>query len=517
MTNAQTIELGHIDDFRLGGLLVRPPLRQIIAPDGTGQSLEPRLVQVLVVLARADGAVVTRKDLIDTCWGGRIVGDDAVNRVILQLRRVAERMTRDSQCAGFRIDTIIGVGYRLVADETLAIETVADPEPGQGATSSKLDRRLLLAGLGGGALLALSGGILWWRTRPSKVAPLLDQANLAIQQGTTEGTEQAIGLLRRATATQPDHADAWGMLALSYAVAAQSRSDALQDDFRARAKEAADRAEALEATNPHAALSRTILIPQLGRWGEIERSLDAVAATHPDSFPLLMARGLLLLSVGRCREAAAALDRARTVSPPTPALMHSHVQSLWAAGRRDEADRAMAEAFALYPSHFAVWFMRYHLLLFTGRAREARFQVENSEGRPSGVADEDFAILAQVASAMDRQVAVGETVEAIAQGARRGAGYAENAIQYTAALGAAEAAFDIANAYFFDRGFSIGARRFSQQQRTYTHRDDRRTRFLFLPSTGSLRTDPRFDRLTLELGLAKYWQEAHVRPDFEAL
>lgn len=504
MTQAQPVELGRIDDFRLGGLLVRPPLRQVVGPDGVVQSLEPRLVQVLVVLARAEGGVVTRKDLIDTCWGGRIVGDDAVNRVILQLRRLAER----TEGAGFHIDTIIGVGYRLVAGEAPAV--VASPT----VTSVSAGRRLLLAGLGGGAVLAAGAGVLWWRSQPSKIAPLLDQASLAVQQGTAEGNEQAIGLLRQATATQPDHADAWGMLALSYAVAAQSRSDTLKDDFRARAREAAGRSRALALNNPNAALAEAILMPQHGRWGEIEQRFDAVAKTHPDSLPLLMARGLLMMSVGRCREAAAALDRARAVSPPTPALMHTHVQSLWAAGRRDEADRAMADAFALYPSHFAVWFMRYHLLLFTGRAREALFQVENAEGRPPGVADADFALLARVAASAAGQGSVRNAVATVYAAARRGSGYAENAIQYAAALGAHDTAFEIIDAYFFGRGFTVDARRFSPQQRTYTHADDRRTRFLFFPSTAPLRGDDRFSRLTRELKLDDYWAAKRVRPDY---
>ncbi|WP_297695100.1 hypothetical protein, partial [Phenylobacterium sp.] len=42
--------------------------------------LEPRVMQVLVALARERGEIVSRDDLIASCWAGRIVGEDAINR-----------------------------------------------------------------------------------------------------------------------------------------------------------------------------------------------------------------------------------------------------------------------------------------------------------------------------------------------------------------------------------------------------------------------------------------------------
>jgi TolB-like protein len=79
-------------------------------------SLQPRSMQVLIVLARAAGAVVTRDTLAATCWGGRAVGDDVINRVIHLLRALADR----AGAHGFTIHTIAKVGYRLVAAEPAA-------------------------------------------------------------------------------------------------------------------------------------------------------------------------------------------------------------------------------------------------------------------------------------------------------------------------------------------------------------------------------------------------------------
>src|SRR5262245_32582591 len=64
-------------------------------------------MQVLVVLARRRGQVVSRDQLIEECWAGRVVGEDAINRCIARVRRLAEAH------GGFSIETIARVGHRL--------------------------------------------------------------------------------------------------------------------------------------------------------------------------------------------------------------------------------------------------------------------------------------------------------------------------------------------------------------------------------------------------------------------
>src|SRR5882724_1878528 len=103
------IYLAHEADFCLGGLTVSPSSREVTR-GGQREALEPRVMQVLVALYRAKGTVVSRDDLITRCWEGRIVGEDAINRAIWRLRKLAEA---DGD-ANFTIETIPRVGYRLV-------------------------------------------------------------------------------------------------------------------------------------------------------------------------------------------------------------------------------------------------------------------------------------------------------------------------------------------------------------------------------------------------------------------
>jgi TolB-like protein/DNA-binding winged helix-turn-helix (wHTH) protein/tetratricopeptide (TPR) repeat protein len=103
------MNLAREPSFRLGAIEVRPATREIIHADGR-ETVEPRVMSVLVHLAQAGGLVVTRDDLTVACWEGRVVSDDAINRVISRVRKLADLTGgRD-----FTLETITKVGYRLV-------------------------------------------------------------------------------------------------------------------------------------------------------------------------------------------------------------------------------------------------------------------------------------------------------------------------------------------------------------------------------------------------------------------
>src|SRR5262245_36440178 len=103
------MDLAAEPQFRLGSLTIRPSTREIAYPGGR-ETIEPRVMEVLLVLVRAKGEVVSRDRLVETCWEGRAVSEDAINRVISRVRKVAELTDgRD-----FTLETIPKTGYRLV-------------------------------------------------------------------------------------------------------------------------------------------------------------------------------------------------------------------------------------------------------------------------------------------------------------------------------------------------------------------------------------------------------------------
>jgi len=108
------VDLAHEPDFALGGIEVRPSVRQI-AGEGWQETIDRRVMQVLVALARVRGRVVSRDDLIESCWDGVIVGDEAINRCISRLRKAAEASGN-----AFSIETLSRVGYRLKVAEPVS-------------------------------------------------------------------------------------------------------------------------------------------------------------------------------------------------------------------------------------------------------------------------------------------------------------------------------------------------------------------------------------------------------------
>ena len=107
------IDLAHEAAFALGAAEVRPAKREVVSGERR-ETLEPRIMQVLVALARQRGETVSRDDLIQSCWGGRIVGEDSITRCIAAIRRLTETH------GGFSVETVARVGYRLDAESVVA-------------------------------------------------------------------------------------------------------------------------------------------------------------------------------------------------------------------------------------------------------------------------------------------------------------------------------------------------------------------------------------------------------------
>jgi TolB-like protein/DNA-binding winged helix-turn-helix (wHTH) protein/Tfp pilus assembly protein PilF len=80
--------------------------------DGDEVRLEPKVMSVLVYLARHRGQVVTRNELESGVWTGMVVGYDAVTNAVIKLRRALG----DDSRAPRVIETISKQGYRLIAE-----------------------------------------------------------------------------------------------------------------------------------------------------------------------------------------------------------------------------------------------------------------------------------------------------------------------------------------------------------------------------------------------------------------
>jgi DNA-binding winged helix-turn-helix (wHTH) protein/tetratricopeptide (TPR) repeat protein len=517
----RAIVLAREQPFRLGAAEVRPNVCQLIGPTGA-VDLEPRVMKVLVALARTPGEILTRGDLTETCWEGRIVGDDAIHRVISRLRRVAEEVGPE----GFSVETITKVGYRLAVAgrDPPDVKAVATASTTAASAVASADgggvppRRRWLIGAGAGAALAAAGGGFWaWRRRRPALDPavqaLYDQAWAALGNGSAEQRAQAIGLLRRVVDLAPEFADGWGSLAYAYASAAAD--DAPQDRPMnlVKLRAAADRARQFEPNNVMADAALVSLVPIFGNWGQAEQAYGAALMRHPNVMPLVMGRSIVMLATGRMTAAARLTDRLIKLAPPAPDRDYLRLITLWGANRLEEAERAMDQTVDLFPRNPVVWFTHVIYLIVTGRPEQAIGVVENLSGRPPGPPAFDFDnILAFARAAASRSPAdIDRAMTLNLAAAHQAAGYALNTLQFAAVLGRLDDAFAVAEGYF-GRDFKLDGLRFSKEAATYY--SQLRTFPLFMPSTAAMRADPRFDGLVQRMGLKAYWARSGTLPDY---
>jgi DNA-binding winged helix-turn-helix (wHTH) protein len=124
------VNLAKEADFRLGSLTISPSTCEVRPPAGPARRVEPKVMEVLVVMARSPSQTVSRDALVAACWEGRIVSDDAISRTIAKVRQLA----RDIEPPPFTLDTVPKVGFRLnpgpdAPSTPSASESAPEPEP----------------------------------------------------------------------------------------------------------------------------------------------------------------------------------------------------------------------------------------------------------------------------------------------------------------------------------------------------------------------------------------------------
>ena len=509
------VVLAHSPAFRLGKTEVRPATREIVGPDGD-EIVEPRVMQVLVALASADGAILSRDDLIQACWEGRIVSENAIDRVISKLRRLAETVGGGS----FRIETITRVGYRLLQPDAVAAPPAIRPDamPGPAGKGPGIDRRALIWG---GAALAVGGAGIWLGLRqareevPPAAVELYERGVESLRRGWAEDVANAVGALRQAVTIAPDYADAWGMLALAYQLSLRFAPPEAAGAAHERARSAARRALELDPGNADALAAEALAVPTFRNWAAAEAALARVLQQDPVQLESRTFLSVVLADVGRTREALATLEPIAEAASALPLIQFWLAWLLFCANRLEESDGVIDRAIGLWPRQFAVWFTRVWLYAYTGRSAQALALIGDAANRPLGIPDRDFEIVELSVRAISTRspADIEAAVRANMNAAPSGAGYCTNAIKVSAHLGRLDEAFAAADALYFGRGFRVGPNYFTQQQGGYAPPAQRNTEFLFSPPCRPLRADPRFRDLLRETGLADYWRRTGKAAD----
>jgi tetratricopeptide (TPR) repeat protein len=500
-------------------------------------------MQVLVALVRARGAIMSRDELIASCWDGRIVGEDAINRVMSRLRRLAETLG-----AGvFHVETLTKVGYRLV-QEVGVLYTPAEPvrdataeEPALAATvaaaqelplrgargGTRFGRRTVLGGLAATGVAAVTPMAWTWLSElnrrwgghvPKPEAERFYEAGMQAQYfGVADTSEQAVAYFRQAAAIDPDWADAWGSLAMSYRHILDGETNSEQLQLVEMTRSAARRALELDPNNAEALVALTLIPSPFRRWAEAEREYRPMVDRFPRAFVMRGHLGRLMGDVGRWGEACAAGKIASGENPLVSVASASYARSLWCARRLQEAETEIERGIRTWPKHFVVWFNKMTFLTYSGRPAEAIAFASNRDGWPAAMPDFLFErrITEARAVATRGPADIAAALTSYDQMIQRSLSQvpfvlpAENVVGFFATIGEFDRAFDVLQSFFFDRG-----RYAPPVRRSFGPLTRRSSSMLFMPNVSNLWSEPRFSRLLQELGLEDYWRQVGTQPDY---
>ena len=146
--------------------------------EGFPVSLEPKAYDLLVLLASRSGELVTRQEVFERVWSGVYVTDNAVARVVAQLRRALGDSARGARY----IETVPTRGYRFIEPvikvtapviPAAAVSRVTIPPPAPAPPPSVPSASLPFPGApaphplwaAGLAVLALTAIVLAWRAQ----------------------------------------------------------------------------------------------------------------------------------------------------------------------------------------------------------------------------------------------------------------------------------------------------------------------------------------------------------------
>jgi DNA-binding winged helix-turn-helix (wHTH) protein/tetratricopeptide (TPR) repeat protein len=361
--------------FRLGEWLVRPDDGSLRSGESV-RRLEPQVMGLLVYLASRVGEVVSRQDILEAVWHGRLVSEDALTGSISQIRSALGDEARVPRY----VETLPKRGYRLLVPVQPAdAATVTAPAP------SMMRHRWSLAVVVVVLVLAVASSR---RTRvPAEAMEIYLRGRTALSERTPEALQQAQVYFRRATELDPRLAVAFSGLADSQTFMASGGLAPLAETAP-QARDASLRALALDPNlaEAHASYGMVLAFLDLDTVAG-ERELRRAVELQPDLQSAQRAYALLLSVLGRHDEA---IDHARKSLSLDPLSVPAHIDLafvLIAARRFDAAIRQMTEALALDPASATAHGTLASAYWFLGKAPEG-YAAHRKAMQLSGVTDE---------------------------------------------------------------------------------------------------------------------------------
>lgn len=500
------VVLAHEAPFLIGKVNVEPSTRQIAAGD-IQETVEPRVMQAFVALAKAQGSIVTRDELIERCWDGRIVTDDAINRVLSRIRQLGSGVGDGS----FTVETITKVGYRLVVNQHSA--SVPALQGRAYAPNHAIHRRAVVASAAAIGATALAGGLLWkrpWRHRPpAEALEMYRRGDLAQRAGRPDQVRQAVTYFERAVSIDPQYGEGWGALALAYTHNLDGYGEAELASLPGRIRSAATQAMKYDPGNADARLALISLPPLFRNWARLEMELRGLCEDHPRHWLASGRLAMLLYQVGRLNDGIAFHQRMIAIDPMIAGPYAFAANAMSNAGRVQEAERLLRQAAERWPAHPLLWHVKFNHLLTQGRPQAAAAFLMDPDARPSGMEQDEIEQQETLVRAVDKAnpVYVAAVIDHYLPIAQKVTAAIVVAAPIFSLLGRTDLTFASLNRYYLNRGPFGRPSPIAPYARRHTDA-------LFTTAMATGRADPRFERLVRAIGLEAYWRETRTTPDY---
>lgn len=326
------------DHVQAGPWTARRATGELAGPDGV-QRLEPKVMDLLCLLAGKPGQVWSRDQLMAALWPGLVVGEDSLARTVSKLRHA---LGDDAKTPRY-VETIAKRGYRWMSES--GTEALWGQAPVAGEPGERTPRRgpLLVSAFALAVIAVVL--VLADSTRRSAVPAatlasgtdqLLVRAADYYFQFSRADNEAALELYQRVLGLDPDRAEAMTGLANALAQRAIRWPNAPGAD----AREFTRLGDAL--ANGH--LSREPARSQLQRARQLAQ---AAVERAPDSAGAYKALGLVVSAQGYLQDGLVAHRRAVELDPNAWGAMINIADLLELSARGDEALPWFERAYAV--------------------------------------------------------------------------------------------------------------------------------------------------------------------------
>lgn len=443
-----------------GGFCIGPwrvsPLTGEIESSDRAVHLEPKVMEVLVVLAENAESVVLRDELLQRIWGARAaISDEPLTRCVAQLRQALGDSPRNPRF----IKTVPKRGYCLL----VPAEPLTQPQPDQNERTRVPDRKsspwTLPVGISGvAALLAVVGLVAWFaypRASDSGVGSIdpcdlesVEAPSMEVRVGARAACERGVELMnlrtsetifnamtrfREAVAIQPDYGSALVNLARAMVLYEtyseypplaeecwydENESDQ-QDCYDAAMRLLDRRTRDAQYIEKYANGIRGYIYAKQRRWSDADGKFRLAAMDTPYDADMWQWNSQLLASTGNIDGALTAIDRAYQLNPTSGVILDRYAVLLMWADRDDES-------IAMFDAAAKLMHVPYKASVIVSDIRRGRWQEVRREllnhARVTGVDDPQWidAFIAGIRDESRRNAAVVAVEQAIARGDLRG-------------------------------------------------------------------------------------------------